>query len=254
MNSKKAGSDDLNNPGAQLAVTFTADLIFGRVLTLRECANKLREFNREAVSGMLVFLKHLNENIFLDRTTQPKKWEYHFANFINEFFDDNHRPNALKIVNEHIDCIQPLSDQAILAMLELSISVCPLKSGSEIGILKDRQSLIWILLSFQSDLLSPAFQNRVGKIKSNLEITESESSEFICNHLAHNTAKYYRHSLARLYAFCCIPEISISLSDWFKTLLGVEPEMYFVIACLLLGPAYRLNIDHPNPSNCDRRE
>ena len=148
---------------------------------------------------------------------------------------------------------RPLSDQALLATLELALTVCPRDSGRRFDQGADRVLLTHVVLSFQD---GPVFSCLGGADKSDGTLAglgEHDFAEFVRNRAAHSTRAYYRHTMGRLFGFCCTPEIGnviqqktgTSIEQWFQEYLGVSPRAYVGLAFMLVTPALRLNLAQP---------
>ena len=76
---------------SNMAVTLTAEPIFGRAMTLAECATALSQMSLESVVGRLVLLKHINEGVLCDSDT-PESDHHHRSHL---YGDTSFRPDEM---------------------------------------------------------------------------------------------------------------------------------------------------------------
>ncbi len=239
---------------SRLVVTLVADEIFGSILTLKDCVGILRQFQLGAVIARVILLLHINARIFMDTETSDPDRRNHLVAFIKFMFDQKHAEGVARVAVEGEKLFRPMSDQALLATLELALVVCPRDGGRDFSSDADRMSLTHIILSFQTDLISPALRGKLKSIKRFADLTEQDFAELVRNNAACNTNTYTRNAMGRLYGFCCVPEIGdvvnermgMSLSDWFHKHFEISPREYFYLAFLLSGAAQRLNLAQPD--------
>jgi len=138
------------------AVTLTAEPIFGRTLTLAECSAVLAKMSLGAVVGRLALFKHVNEEVLGDPDASIETRKEHTMRMLHTLLDAPHVTKALADANNDPN-FRPVSDQALLATLELALCCCP--RGTDKWITGDplRLELTHVLLSFQSTLFSRAF-------------------------------------------------------------------------------------------------
>ena len=218
----------------------------------------MRQFQVNGVIERLVLLLHVNARVFMDSEVPTEQRRNHLAQLIRFMFE---QPEFDKVVNELVqdpECFRPLSDQALLATLELTLAVCRRDGGRRFDCDADRTLLSHIILSFQTDLFSPRFAAKIKAVgatsKSWNDLGEEDFAEFVRNQAAHNTRAYYRHAISRFFGFCCEPEINgaiqrrmgISIEKWFEEVFGISPQDYFRLSFALIAVAQRLNESKPN--------
>jgi hypothetical protein len=72
---------------SRMAITFTADRVFGATLSLDQCVAALREFNVYRVIERLVLLLHLNARIFLDGDLPVEQRRNHLGRLVHFMFE-----------------------------------------------------------------------------------------------------------------------------------------------------------------------
>jgi hypothetical protein len=237
-----------------IVVTLVADEIFGSVLTLEACAAILRQFHLNTVIERIVLLMHINARIFMDTEISDIDRRNHFIAFVKFMLDSKHAESVAKVAVEGGKQFRPMSDQALLATLELALAVSPRSGGHSFDSDADRMSFTHVILSFQTDLFSPELREKIKSVNGFHDLTEQDFAEFVRNNAACNTNTYYRNAMGRLYGFCCVAEIGnvvnermgMSLDAWFEKHFGLSARAYFSLAFLLSGPAQRLNLAQPN--------
>lgn len=243
---------------SRMAITLTADRVFGSVLTLQECEAALREFHINGVVERIALLLHVNARVFMDSDTPKDKRRNHLAQFARFMFEQVHFDKVINEIVQDPERFRPLSDQALLATLELALTVCRRDDGRRLDCDADRTLLSHVVLSFQTDLFSPRFTAKIHSIgattKSWNDLSDEDFAEFVRNRAAHNTQAYYRRAVSRLFGFCCEPEINsaiqkrmgISIENWFQEVFGISPPDYFRLAFTLIAVAQRLNEAKPD--------
>jgi hypothetical protein len=236
------------------AVTLTAEPVFGRTLTLAECSEVLAKISLGAVVGRLALFKHVNEEVLGDPDASIETRKMHTRRMLHTLLDAPHVTKALADANNDPN-FRPVSDQALLATLELALCCCPRGTDKWITGNPLRLELAHVLLSFQSALFSRDFHARADKETSFESLGAEGQAEFIRNTLAHNLGLYSRHAIGRLYAFCRVPAVTDavlartgqSVHDWFVETFQLTPDEYLCCAFLAGGPAKRLNLNEPDP-------
>jgi hypothetical protein len=189
----------------------------------------------------------------MDPDTPEADRNDHLRAFVTFMFDAGHMKAVADEAARAPRDFRPLSDQALLATLELALTVCPRDSGRRFDHDADRVLLTHVILSFQTALFSSALVERIKSVGSFSDLGEHDFAEFVRNRAAHSTRAYYRHAMGRLFGFCCTPEIGdmiqqkmgTSIEQWFQEYLGVSPRAYVVLAFMLVTPALRLNLAQP---------
>lgn len=245
-----------------MASTLTAEPIFGRALTLAECFATLGRMSLESVVGRLVLLKHINERVLCDPDTSDDDRNRHIVRTLHFLLDAPGVARAIADAGDD-DKFRPVSDQAILATLELALRCCPRDNPH--WIVDDgplRLELTHVLLSFQSALFSERFKAQADQVTSFEALGPERLAEFIRNVLAHNARFYTRNALGRLYALCCEPEVTDpvlprtgkSARGWFLETFDLSPEDFFTCAFLSAAPSGQLDVDRPDASSLFFRE
>jgi hypothetical protein len=242
-----------NEPARRFGLTLTAESIFGRSLALPECVSVLQQFRQSEVIHRIGLLIHINARVFMDPDTPEADRNDHLRAFVTFMFDVGQMKSVAVEAARAPRDFRPLSDQALLATLELALTVCPPDSGRSFDRGADRVLLTHVILSFQTVLFSRALVDRIKSVGSLAGLGEHEFGEFVRNRVAHSTRAYYRHAMGRLFGFCCTPEIGeviqqkmgTSVEQWFQEYLGVSPRAYVVLAFMLVTPALRLNLAQP---------
>ena len=230
-----------------LAVTMTAEPVFGRALTLAECAAEMGRMSLGSVVALLVYFKHVNEEVLLDGDVALEVREHYTEKVVRMLLTSPLVDKAMKDVNHDPD-FRPLSDQAILATVELAIECSQRNEGGPL----DQEQLLalgHVLLSFQSALFSEAFTELSENVTTFEALGEEAQAEFVRNCLAHNVGIYTRHAIGRFYAFCEIDEVKASvlaktkrtLENWFQEAFDLTPTEYLCCAFMSGSPACRLN-------------
>ena len=238
---------------ANLAVTLTAEPIFGHALSLAECAEALSHMSLESVVGRIVLLKHINEGVLCDSGTPEDIRNLHSIRTLNFLLDPEGVRRALADAGTE-GKFRPVSDQALLATLELALRCCPRDGVHWINGDPLRTTLTHVLLSFQSALFSSDFRARIDQVTSFEALGPQGLAEFIRNTLAHNTGIYTRNALGRLHTLCCQSAVSDAIllrtrksaHDWFVETFGLSPEEFLTCACLSGAPAANLDFDRPD--------
>ncbi len=246
---------------SNMAVTLTAEPIFGRALSLAECSAALGCMSLESVVGRLVLLKHVNEGILCDSEIREEVRNQHILRTLSFLLDPPGVRRALEDAGDDAK-FRPVSDQAILATLELALRCCPRDNTHWIDGDPVRLELTHVLLSFQSALFSTRFRAQAGQVTSFEGLGPEGLAEFIRNTMAHNSGIYTRNALGRLYALCCEPEVTDtvlqrtgkSARDWFIETFDLSPEDFLSCAFMSGAPAARLNYDQPDASALFFRE
>ena len=246
---------------SKIAVTLTAEPIFGRALALAECAAALGRMSLESVVGRLVLLKHINERVICYGDTPVEQRRAQSLRTLDLLLDPPRVQRALADVGDDSTFL-PVSDQALLATLELAVCCCPREDTHRINGDPLRLELTHILFSFQSVLFSTHFRNHIEHVRSLDALGLDVLAEFVRNTMAHTTGLYLRNAIGRLYALCCVPEITAtvlarthkSATDWFMKTFGLTPEDYFCCAFLSGAPAFRLDCNTPDAGTLFFRE
>ena len=239
--------------GSRIAVTLTADRIFGRNLTLSECIQILQQFDLRSAIPRLVLLLHINDRVFMDPDTGKDSRERQLDAFMRFMFDGKPRAAAVAEKAHAGESFRPLSDQALLATLELALQFCRRGGGRQFDNERECALLSHVILSFQSQLFSESFSERLRSLGDLNKMDEQGLGQFVRNRAAHATRSYYRHAMGRLFGICCTNEIGnvlyqkmhVSLDDWFRAHFGVLPQAYVSLAFMLVTPALRLNLEIP---------
>ncbi len=246
---------------SHFAVTLTAEPIFDRTLTLAECSTALSRMSLESVVGRLALLKHVNEGVLCDGDTPKEERQAHILRVLAFLLDPPAVRRALVDAGDDPK-FRPLSDQALLATLELAVCCCLRDNAHWIDGDPLRLELTHVLLSFQSVLFSARFRQRIDEEHSLEGLGPEALAEFIRNTMAHNTSLNSRNALGRLYALCCVPEVTAtvlartgkSAAEWFVEVFALTPEEYLCCAFLSVAPAWRLDFDAPDAGGLFYRE
>lgn len=246
---------------AGFAVTLTAEPIFGQALTLAECSRALSRMSFGSVVGRLVLLKHINEGVICDGDTPENTRRMHILRTLAFLLD---RPGVIRALADagSDPLFRPLSDQALLATLELAVRYCPRDNTNWINDDPLRLELTHVLLSFQSVLFSSRFRQRLDGEQSLEDLGDEALAEFLRNTLAHRTDLYPRNALGRLYALCCIPAVmdavlartGKSATEWFLETFELTPTEYLGCAFLSSAPSMRLDFNAPDAEALFYRE
>ena len=240
------------------AATFTAPAYFGRTLELPECAEILSRMSLESVVGRLVLLKHINDRVYADSDRPASSLAHYTERTIEYLFDINRQEYARKEASSD-NKFRPISDQALLATLELAKLCSPRDRTHWIEGDPLRLELTHVLLSFQDVLYSRTFQARLSVCQSFEELGPNSWHEFLRNSMAHNTGRYYRRAFGRLFALCKDPEINEllrertqgrSVCDWFINAFDLTPDEYLGCSFLAAAPAWGLDFTQPDASSC----
>lgn len=106
------------------AVTLTAEPLFGRALNLAECSVALSRMSFGAVVGRLSLFKHVNEEILGDPDAPVEVRKRHTERMLHTLLDAPHLAKARTEFKDESN-FRPVSDQALLANLELALCCCP---------------------------------------------------------------------------------------------------------------------------------
>jgi len=253
-----ANSAPVINP-MRIAVCLVAEDIFGgEPLGLAACRQTMARFNFDQVLLRLVLVKHANDTVFAERPVQTDEQWRHVAALFRMLFDETHGRYAVEIVRQNADCFCPVSDQAILAAIELAGQCCPRTGGGDLQNNNDRLALSHVLLSLQSATLSARFKRRAARINSFAELERNFMEEFVRHRIAHNTSHPFGDCFTRLYAYCRLPEVREffrrrtrqDLDEWCREALGMTAEQYVVAAFLASSCSFRFRFDQM-PSTAD---
>lgn len=245
-------------PMKGFAAVFTAPRYFGRTLELPECAAALARMSFESVAGRIALLKHVNDGIYADPDTPAGQLTSYTERAIDFLFDEGRRDLARQEAASD-EKFRPVADQALLATLELARLCCPRDGQHWIDADPLRLDLTHVILSFQDVLLSRDLQKRLEADPCFEVLGEAGCQELIRNRIAHNTSRYYRHALGRLFALCRNPEIEVlvrertsnkSIHDWFVAGFGLTPDEYLVCSSLVVAPAWALDLRTPDATTC----
>ena len=237
----------------RFTVTLTSETVYGEPLNLQACAAALAQFSLESVVGRIALLKHINESIICDPDARPDDRDRHIALSLAFLFPPEERKLIAREIGKEPN-FRPCSDQALLAVLKLAAMCCARDDDHFIHTDGQLSVLGHVLLSFQSALFTSSFTDHLRQRKDLEQLSSEHLGQFVRNTLAHRTGLDTRSALARLYAFCCIPEVGElvlertkrSVADWFQETFGMESGDYHGCAVLAAAPSLRLDLDGPD--------
>lgn len=244
-----AGRNFVRNVGVML----TAEPVFGRALSLPECAEALSRMSLGSVLARLSLLKYVNEEILLDPDATPEERRHHTRLVLGTLLDRAHRERAEADVRAEENFL-PLSNQALLAAMQLAMECSP--RDTEHWVTGDpwRLLLTHVLLSFQSAGFSAEFRASAAQQRSFEGMGPRGQAEFIRNHFAHVAPLYTRPVIGRLFGMFHTPEIEAyfqqktgeSVATWTTRVFGLTPDEYLAAAFLSGGAKSRFNRDNPD--------
>lgn len=208
----------------------------------------------ESVVGRLVLLKHVNDGVYSDPNQSEESLAYYTEQTIVFLFDASQQEQA----RQEAACngkFRPVSDQALLATLELALLSSPRDGIHWINDDLLRSELTHVLLSFQDVLISRACKATIEACGRLEALGPKAWHEFIRNRMAHNTGRYYRRALGRLFAMCHDPEVDLlvrertggkSVQEWFVKAFGLTPKEYLGCAFLAVAPAWNMKLQRPD--------
>ncbi len=234
-----------------LALTLTAGPVFGRVLTLAECATVMERISLEFVVTRLVFFKHLNEEVFYSSSDSLAGRKKHTLGVVRALLP---KADLLRNAMEDVkgdDTFRPLSNQAVLAALELALRCSPRDAAHPLD--KERTlELTHVLLSFQSALFSDGFTAKTNEVTSYEALGAEFQAEFIRNVLANNVRIDTRSAIGRFYAFTRVAAVKglvkrrtkQTADAWFRKTFGLTSTQYLMCAFLSGSPGKRMDPDN----------
>jgi len=238
------GSDTLKN----LTITLTAEPVFGRVLTLAECAAVMERISLDFVVTRLVFFKHLNEEVFYGGDESLAERKKHTLGVVRALLPQT---DLLRKAMEDVkgdDTFRPLANQAVLAALELALRCSPRDAAHPLDTQRTLE-LTHVMLSFQSALFSDEFTAKSKEVTSHEELGAEFQAEFIRNVLASNVRIDTRSAIGRFYAFARVGAVKglvkrrtrQTADAWFRTTFGLTFTQYLMCAFLSGSPGKRMD-------------
>ena len=238
-----------------LASIPTATDVYGYALTLSKCKKILASLNIVSYINVLALLKNMNELVF-QKNIDSKSAEYqeHLNNLLIYLFNPDQQQKVNSIYQQDPDFFHPLSDQALIATLELTCKYCSSRFGAKLQTIKERQPLIHIILSLHENMApSDLFRD----MRCWEDLTPETFSVFFKNVLACRFFNNYRFSNARLFTIANATEVNddfskvtgCSIDEWFKKRFSLSAKEFIICAFLMAGIGGQLKPENPDATH-----
>lgn len=223
----------------RVGVVLTADRIYGRNLSLEECRAEMGRFNFISVLGFLTVLLRLNDEVVMDTESSQSDRDAEIRRLLYLLFDAEALLRATREWEESVaggHWFRPLSSPALLCLVEFAGAHCAPKGGIPVT-----PRLAWVLLSFQSELISRSVQETDWGEMNMANASLLIHADLVRNRLAHNPEWYLRNCMARLYAYAFNPSVGAKLPSgttqvgWFEEWFGMAPADYLFAATVMLA-------------------
>ena len=244
-----------------IACIPTAKDVYGCALTLSECQKSLASLNRVSCINVLALLKNMNELVFnKDFNSNSAEYKNHLNSLLIFLFDQDQLQKAYSLYQQDPEFFRPLSDQALIAALELACKYCSSISGSNLQTVQKRRPLIHIILSLHENMAPLDFP---GNMQGWEDLTPETFAVFFKNILAHHFFDNYRFFNSRLYAIANDQEINddfrnasgCSIDEWFQKRFFLSAEGFIICAFLMAVMGGRLKPENPDGTHlCFRPE
>lgn len=220
-------------------VVLTADRIFGRNLSLAECRAEMSQFSFISVLGFLTVVLRLNDDVVMDMSTGQSDRDEEIRRLLRLLFDGESFERALREWQETVsggNHFRPLSSPALLGLMEFAGGHCARDGGISVT-----GRLAWVILSFQSELISRSVQDTAWAELNMADASLVIHADLVRNRLAHNPGWYLRNCMARLYAFAFIPAVGAKLpagatqATWFQEWFGMAAADYHLAASIMVA-------------------
>lgn len=220
-------------------VVLTADRIYGRNLSLAECRAEMSRFRFISVLGFLTIVLRLNDDVVMDAESSQSDRDAEIRRLLHLLFDGEALQRATREWEETTaggHFFRPLSSPAVLGLVEFAGAHCVREGGISVT-----ARLAWVLLSFQSELISRSVQETAWGEMNMVDASLVIHADLVRNRLAHNPEWYLRNCMARLYAFAFIPAVGAKLprgttqAGWFQEWFGMSPADYLFAATAMLA-------------------
>lgn len=218
---------------------LTADRIFGRNLTSAECRAEMGRFSFISVLGFLTVVLRLNDDVVMDVETSQSDRDEEISRLLRLLLDGEALQRATREWQETTaggHHFRPLSSPALLGLMEFAGAHCAREGGISVT-----SRLAWVILSFQSELISRSVQETAWGEMNMVDASLVIHADLVRNRLAHNPEWYLRNCMARLYAFAFIPAAGAKLprgttqAGWFQEWFGMSAADYHVAASIMLA-------------------